>query len=51
MVDKLNLAMFRAYDIRTPAALLTDHLATRLAHAEAIYFREVLGVKDVLLTT
>lgn len=50
MVDKLNLSMFRAYDIRTPAALLTDHLATRLAHAEAIYFREVLGVKDVLLS-
>jgi phosphomannomutase len=42
--------MFRAYDIRTPAALLTDDLALRLARAEAVYFREVLGVTGVLVS-
>ena len=41
--------MFRAYDIRTPAALLTPELACRLAEAEAKYFREVLGVAAVIL--
>ncbi len=50
MSDHLNLSMFRAYDIRTPAASLTDDLAVRLAHAEAIYFRDVLGVRGVLIS-
>lgn len=45
----LNLSMFRAYDIRTPAALLSDDLAQRLARAEAVYFRDVLGVRGVVL--
>lgn len=48
-MDDLNLSMFRAYDIRTPAELLTDELATRLAQAEAVYFREVLGAHAVVL--
>ena len=39
MHDPLNLSMFRAYDIRTPAAHLTPELAERLARAEAVYFR------------
>lgn len=50
MRDELNLSMFRAYDIRTPAALLTDDLALRLARAEAVYFRDVLDVQGVLLS-
>ena len=50
MSDSLNRSMFRAYDIRTPAALLTDELAVRLARAEALYFRDVLGVREVLLS-
>ena len=50
MSDKLNLSMFRAYDIRTPSSRLTDDLAMRLAGAEAVYFRDVLGVKGVLLS-
>src|SRR4051794_30752748 len=41
--------MFRAYDIRTPSALLTPELAGRLARAEACYFREVLGVPGVVV--
>lgn len=45
----LNLSMFRAYDIRTPSADLTDALAVRLARAEAAYFRETLGVSGVLV--
>src|SRR5437764_895081 len=45
----LNLPMFRAYDIRTPAAKLTDDLAARLVRAEAVYFRESLGASAVLL--
>lgn len=49
MHDRLNLSMFRAYDIRTPAEQLTAELATRLADAEAFYFREVLGVEAVVV--
>ncbi|MCC6728025.1 MAG: phosphoglucomutase [Chthonomonadales bacterium] len=45
----LNLSMFRAYDIRTPAHRLTPALAGRLARAEAVYFREVLGAPGVLV--
>ncbi len=41
--------MFRAYDIRTPAARLTGDLAVRLARAEAVYFKEVLRVPGVLV--
>jgi phosphomannomutase len=49
MMDKLNVSMFRAYDIRTPSGDLPDNLARRLAHAEAVYYRDVLGVRGVLL--
>jgi len=48
-MDDLNLSMFRAYDIRTPSSLLTEDLAARLARAEAVYFRETLGAKGVLV--
>lgn len=48
-MSDLNLSMFRAYDIRTPAAQLTPGLAERLFRAEAAYFREDLGVKTVIL--
>jgi phosphomannomutase len=48
-MDDLNLSMFRAYDIRTPAALLTDALAERLARAEAVYFRDVVQASAVVL--
>jgi len=49
MNDPLNLSMFRAYDIRTPADFLTDALAERLARAEAVFFRDVLATKAVLV--
>ena len=49
MEDRLNLSMFRAYDIRTPASLLTPELAARLASAEAFYIREVLGAPGVVV--
>jgi phosphomannomutase len=49
MGDRLNLSMFRAYDIRTPSALLTPELAERLARAEAAYCREVLGAAAVVV--
>lgn len=49
MDDPLNLSMFRAYDIRTPAARLTAPLAERLASAEALYFQEVLGADGVVV--
>ena len=48
-MDDLNLSMFRAYDIRTPSDRLTLPLAERLARAEASYFREVLGVRGVVV--
>lgn len=48
-MDPLNLSMFRAYDIRTPSALLTPELAVRLAQAEAVYFREDLEVETVVV--
>lgn len=47
-MPELNLSMFRAYDIRTDASGLTDELAARLARAEAVYFRDTLGVDRVL---
>ncbi len=49
MPDDLNLSMFRAYDIRTPAVRLTSELARRLADAEAVYFREVLNTDSVVV--
>ncbi len=48
-MSHLNLNMFKAYDIRTPASQLTLDLAERLAYAEASYFREYLGVQKVVL--
>jgi phosphomannomutase len=48
-MSDLNLGMFKAYDIRTPAKHLTLELAERLAYAEAAYFREQLGAKTVIL--
>src|SRR5262249_53610619 len=39
VTDELNLSMFRAYEIRTPSALLTPELAECLARAEACYIR------------
>jgi phosphomannomutase len=48
-MESLNLSMFRAYDIRTPSSQLTDDLAIRLARAEAVYFRDTLGVSGVLV--
>jgi phosphomannomutase len=47
--DELNLSMFRAYDIRTPSALLPPELAERLVRAEARYVREVLGAPGVVI--
>src|ERR1051326_5603673 len=41
--------MFKAYDIRTPSAKLTDELNLRLLKAEAVYFKDVLKVPGVLL--
>ena len=49
-MSDLNLSMFRAYDIRTPARLLSPALAERLGRAEARYFREVLGTNTVILS-
>src|SRR5258707_15793133 len=48
-MEELNVAMFRAYDIRTPSALLTDSLAGRLTGAEAVYFLDTLKVSGVLV--
>jgi phosphomannomutase len=45
----LNLSMFRAYDIRTPSASLTPELGDRLSRAEAVYFRDDIGVRAVLV--
>lgn len=48
-VDDLNLGMFRANDIRTPARRLTDELALRLARAEACYIRNSMGARGVVI--
>lgn len=48
-MSNLDLSLFRAYDIRTPSARLPRELAERLARAEAVYFREILGVSGVVL--
>ncbi len=49
MVDQLNLSMFRAYDIRTPAKNFPPELAARLCAAEAVYFRDVLDTDRVIV--
>lgn len=48
-MSHLNLSMFKAYDIRTPASQLTLDLSERLAYAEAFYFREHLGAGKIVL--
>lgn len=48
-MDDLNLSMFRANDIRTPADRLPEPLARRLAQAEAVYFADVVGTTGVVL--
>lgn len=48
-MSSLDTSMFRAYDIRIPSAELADMLAVRLAHAEAVYYRDVLGAPGVLV--
>jgi phosphomannomutase len=48
-MSELNLSMFRAYDIRTPSAALGPELAWRLSRAEAVYFRDALGVPGVVI--
>jgi phosphomannomutase len=48
-LDTLNMSMFKAYDIRTPAKYLTLDLAKRLAVAEVAYFREILKTNTVIL--
>jgi len=48
-MQDLNLSMFRAYDIRCPARDLPPALARRLAAAQACYFRDDLGVGEVVL--
>ncbi len=48
-VNDLNMSMFRAYDIRTPANALPDPLAERLARAEVAYYRDVLKASGVLV--
>lgn len=49
MQTPLDLSLFKAYDIRTPARLMTAEVAERLARAEAVYLREVLQTPKVLL--
>ncbi len=48
-MDDLNLSMFRANDIRTPAARLPDDLALRLARAEAVYLSMVVRTRGVVM--
>jgi phosphomannomutase len=49
LTDTLNLSMFKAHDIRTPAKNLMPKLAKRLALAEAYYFRNVLKTNTIVL--
>lgn len=46
----LNLDMFKAYDIRTPARQLPPALSERLIDAIACYFRDVLHTDKVVLS-
>ena len=46
---KLNMSMFKAYDIRTPATSLSPALHHRLARALGRYFVEVLKVESVVI--
>jgi len=48
-MQDLNLSMFRANDIRTPASRLPDELAQRLARAEAVYLAKIVGAPGAVL--
>jgi len=45
----LNLAMFKAYDIRTRSSKLGPELSRRLLHAVGRYIKEILGADSVVL--
>lgn len=47
--DRMNLGMFKAYDIRTKAALLDDDHLKRLIISVGRYFKEILKVEKVVL--
>lgn len=48
-MEELNLGMFKPYDIRTKMEKLTPQLLKRLSLSVALYYKEVLGVKSVLI--
>lgn len=48
-MEDLNLGMFKSYDIRTKNHNLTDELRIRLCNAVALYYRDVLKVKSVVI--
>ena len=49
MMKDLNLPMFKQYDIRTKYKNVDDELKTRLYNAVAIYVRDVLKAKAVVI--
>ncbi len=48
-MENLNLTMFKQYDIRTRHTSLNDELKTRLYNAIAVYFKDVVKTKSVVI--
>ncbi len=48
-MENLNLTMFKQYDIRTRHNALSDALKERLYNAIAIYFRDYVKAKSVVI--
>ena len=48
-MENLNLTMFKQYDIRTRHTSLTDELKTRLYNAVAVYYRDFVKAKSVVI--
>ena len=48
-MENLNLTMFKQYDIRTRYNALSDSLKERLYNAIAVYVRDSIGAKSVII--
>ena len=48
-MENLNLTMFKQYDIRTRYNALSDSLKERLYNAIAVYIRDSIGAKSVVI--
>ncbi|MGN0906379.1 MAG: hypothetical protein ACI4NM_04465, partial [Bullifex sp.] len=49
-MNDINIGMFKPYDIRTKYGNLTPELLERLSGAVALYYRDVIGARSVIIS-